>query len=219
MLHHIQRSILDQLASKSSARYSEINAHHTDGNTFTYHVRRLMAAKYVTKADDGTYQLTQKGKTYIVHRYEDPQTSAHSVFLIVARDGAGNYLLRQRLVQPHLDFYGFVHGEPKENEPILETASKRFYDKTGLRAHMQVFSSGLIRIYEREQLESFSHCVVIAAEVQHGSLKPGDATGENVWSALSKFDSLRLLPSTRPIIDAVHRNDQSFFDSTYTLNQ
>lgn len=219
MLHHIQRSILDQLASKESGRYSEINTNQLDGNTFIYHVRQLIASKYIIRNDNGTYSLTQKGKVYIVHRYEDRQKEAHSVFLIALKDDSGNYLLRRRLVQPHLNFSGFVHGEPKDDETIVEAAKKRLYDKTGLRADLRIFNSGLVKIYSKRQLESFSHCIVVTADTPSGTLVHGDKTGENFWQPAQKIDPETTLPSTMHIIDMIERDDQSFFELSYSLDR
>jgi len=219
MLHHIQRSILDKLASKESARYSEINAGRIDGNTFTYHLRQLITARYIIRNDEGLYKLTQKGVAYIVRRYEDPQKETHSVFLIVIKDTSGKYLLRRRLVQPHLNFSGFVHGEPKDHEPLLETAKTRLLSKTGLRAELEVHSSGLVRFYDARQLQSFSHCIIIVANSPEGDLVKNDEAGENFWLSLAEIKAEKTLPSTSYILNMLENNDTSFFDISYDLTK
>src|SRR6476646_2791634 len=114
MLHHIQKSVIDVLASKDPAHYSDLKPADMDGNQFTYHLKQLLSDKLVQKNDDGTYSLTQKGRKYLVHRFEDPVESAHTVFLVVIRH-ADKVLLRERKVQPLQGYVGFIHGEPSSD--------------------------------------------------------------------------------------------------------
>ena len=160
MLHHIQKHILNTLARTDCARYSELKPIELDGNTFTYHLKRLIFDDYVLRNDDNNYELTQRGKTYIVHRYEDPTLQAHSIFLIVLKIG-DKWLLRRRLVQPHLHSVGFVHGEPRHDEPVTQTAKQRLQEKTGIVADLTICGSALISISNGSELVSYSHAVLL----------------------------------------------------------
>lgn len=216
-MHHIQRSILDQLASFESARYSQINSSHLDGNIFIYHLRQLIAANYICKNSDGSYSLTQKGKTYIVNRFENPQLQAHSVLLLVIKDQHQGYLMRRRMVQPHLDYVGFVHGEPQADETIITTVKKRLHTKTNLNAKsIEIFSSGLVKMTS-QALESYSNCIVITIEPEKGKLLTEDLTGQNYWLKRSELSNFKLLPSTLAILERIDKDDRSFFELSYQL--
>lgn len=151
MLHHIQKAILDTLATAECCRYGELKPKELDGNTFGYHLKLVMREGLVAKQTDGTYCLTAKGRDMIVHRYEDPARSAHSIFLIVLKKG-DQYLVLRRLVQPLLGMSGFVHGEPMPDEQVAVTAERRLLQKTGIAATLTTKASGTIAIHKNNEL-------------------------------------------------------------------
>lgn len=204
MLHHIQKEILDELATADQKRYSEINPGKLDGNVFGYHLKALISDGYVLKNDDGTYSLTAKGRDYIVHRYEDLALSAHSILLIVIKNG-DNYLLRRRAIQPMIGYAGFIHGEPLHNMSIIEAASERLKDKTGLECKLSIRGSALLSQYNGTELQSFSHAVILYGETNNTDIKNSDATGKNFWSKLD--DAEMLIPSCYDIITMIESGD------------
>jgi len=216
MLHHIQKSIMDKLATTETKRYGELKPAELDGNVFVYHLKALLIEKYVTKSEQGDYRLTQKGKDYIVHRYENPLLQAHSIFLIaVSRDDA--WLMRERLVQPLLGMAGFIHGEPIANEAIAVTAARRLQEKTGLDVDLSVQGSGLISITRGGVLESYSHAVVLTGQTDSDISITKDSTGHNFWLPASELDSATILPSCIDIISRIDKHDFTPFDFHYNL--
>ena len=206
MLHHIQKHILDTLATSPAARYSDLKPEHLDGNTFTYHLKRLITDKYVTqRSGEGTYELTQRGKTYIVHRYENPLQQAHTIFLVVIKSHE-SWLMRKRLVHPHLHKVGFIHGEPRYDEPVTQTAARRLYDKTGLSVTLEVRGSALISIMNGDELESYSHAVLLYGETSDDIRIHSDQTGENFFATTQEIAQLDVLPSVHDILASI---DQS----------
>lgn len=222
MIHHIQRTILDKLAMVESARFGQLKPDEMDGNMFTYHIRQLIAAKYVAHLPDGSYQLTQKGKTYIVHRYENESEQAHTILLlIVLRDD--KVLLRKRLVQPLLGYGGFIHGEPDPHKPVEQSARERMLAKTGLAVDFSVQASGLIRIIRKDILESFSHAIVLVGKTDINKLEiEQDQTGKNYWldvDQLDKSDDHQLIPSCKDILTVATDSKAHWFDLTYTIDE
>lgn len=213
MLHHIQKTILDTLATAERLRYSEIKPDELDGNVFGYHLKQLLADKMIVKNNAGDYSLAAAGREYIVHRYESRAESAHSIFLVVIKSGE-NYLLRERLVQPHLGATGFLHGEPRADEPIVETAKKRLFAKTGIIADLHVRASGFISISENGELQSYSHAVVLYGEADSTLAITADTTGRNFFAHIDETENL--LPSCMNIIELLERNDP-WFELHYTL--
>lgn len=218
MIHHIQRTILDSLAAHESARYSELKPQNLDGNIFTYHLKQLIADKYVTKNEDGTYTLLAKGKDYVVHRFENPQVQAHSIFLIAIRKG-DEWLMRERLVQPLLGMSGFIHGEPVANENIIVTANKRLLDKTGLSIPLNIFSGGLIKMSANNTVESFSHAIILTGETSDDFTITDDATGRQFWQSTDDLSDSSILPSCVDLVSRINANDKSMFVLEYELNK
>lgn len=215
MLHHIRRSILDELATAESKRYGELKPKELDGNVFNYHLKALLADKFVAKTDSGDYCLTRLGRDYIVHRYEKSALSAHSIFLIVIKRGS-EFLLRRRDVQPLIGLAGFVHGEPEPGVSVVESASKRLLAKTGIDGvELSVAGSALISQYRDGELQSFSHAVIIYGETQQELAVESDATGHNFWGDLAAAD--QLLPSCRDIAQTIEAG-QTWLDKTYKLD-
>lgn len=218
MLHHIQRSVLDSLASVESAPYSKLKPIDMSGNSFTYHLKQLLIDAYIERTSTDEYRLTQVGRNYVVHRYENPTTQAHSIFLVALKVDS-LWLLRERCVQPLLGYIGFVHGEPSADESLEATAQKRLQQKTGLAAELEVRSCGLIKIYKDAKLQSFSHVVVLYGELSADEARDftsRDETGKNLLAGISADSSLRLLPSCHDILVALKNNDP-WFDLTYRI--
>jgi hypothetical protein len=218
MLHHIQKGIINILASKDPARYADLKPSDMDGNQFTYHLKQLIVAKRVEQNDDGTYSLTQKGKAYLVTRYEEPEEAAHTIFLAVIRHG-DKLLLRERLIQPSQGMVGFVHGEPTANMPLEESIKARVVAKTGLEVHdVTPVSSGLIRFMRNGQVESFSHAIIVTAVADEPTVPvEQEVTGRNFWVEKAEIDSVEnLLPSCRDVLKSIE-SSAAWFDWTYEL--
>jgi 8-oxo-dGTP pyrophosphatase MutT (NUDIX family) len=216
MLHHIQKSIMDKLATAESKRYGELKPAELDGNVFGYHLKALLVEKYVSKSDQGDYALTQTGKDYVVHRFENPLLQAHSIFLIALSRG-DKWLLRERSVQPLLGMTGFIHGEPMAGEPLIATALRRLQEKTGLQAELRMHSSGLISITRDGVLESYSHAVVLVGSTNDDITITKDATGHNFWLSASELASMTMLPSCVDIISGINKHNSTPFDLHYNL--
>lgn len=215
MRHITQKNILNKLAQTEVARYSEIKPEQIDGNVFIYHLKQLLSDELVIKNQDGTYQLSETGRNYIIHRYDDPLESAHSIFLIVIRNN-DKYLMRERKIQPMLGYSGFVHGEPKPGKTVLETAAKRLADKTGLSCDLSVVASGLIELNLEGELQSFSHAIVLYGETDRHDIKSGDETGRNYWIDKNEIDATDFIPSTQDILDVIDQN-KPWFELRYNI--
>ncbi len=214
MIHHIRRSILDKLATADSLRYGQLKPSELDGNVFTYHLKGLITDDFVQKNDVGDYSLTQRGHGYIVRRYEDSREAAHSVFLVVLKNGT-DYLLRRRDVQPHLGYTGFVHGEPEAGTPVLQTAVKRIFEKTGIEdVELSVVGSALIAHYHQEELLSYSNALIIYGETDQDMTVERDATGHNFWGQPASVENA--FPSCSNIIKMIE-DGNVWFERAYEL--
>jgi len=219
MLHHIQKHIIDVLATVDPARYADLRPDDMDGNQFTYHLKQLITDRLVAKNEDGTYSLTQKGRTYLVTRYENPDEMAHTIFLVIVRHG-GKLLLRERRVQPMLGYIGFVHGEPVVGKTLGESVRERVALKTGVDIEdIMVRGSGLIRIVKDGQPQSFSHAIIVQAVAGSGDLPiTEDETGKNSWIPEDQLDSVaQLLPSCFDVLAFARDPAGGWFERTYDV--
>ncbi|MFI5212645.1 MAG: hypothetical protein ACHQTE_01665 [Candidatus Saccharimonadales bacterium] len=216
MLHHIQKTIMDILATAETKRYGELKPAELDGNVFGYHLKALLIEKYIVKNNSGDYGLSPKGKDYIMHRYENPLMQAHSIFLIALQRG-DDWLVRERLVQPLLGMVGFIHGEPVAGEAIEETATRRLMDKTGIDATLTIHSSGLISITRDEELESYSNAIILVGETNEEMTISEDATGRNFWLPAMKLSDKMILPSCNEIIARIATGETVPFDLHYNI--
>lgn len=214
MLHHIQKSILDRLATAEYSRYAEIKPKDLDGNVFGYHLKQLISDKYVFKNVDGSYCLTQKGREYIVRRFENPTDTAHTIFLIVLKNNH-RYLLRKRLVQPMLGYTGFIHGEPKPGENIEDTAKSRLLLKTGIETALKICGHALISQYKDDELQSYSHAIILYGQTTEEDIEVSDKTGENFWTDNLTIENI--LPSCQDILDMIN-DGEVWLEKSYYFN-
>ncbi|MEO7904307.1 MAG: hypothetical protein ABIR91_00775 [Candidatus Saccharimonadales bacterium] len=218
MIHHIQKHVMDILATADSCRYGQLKPVDMDGNVFTYHLKQLLRDNYIDKSDNGNYTLTSKGRDYIVNRYENPLLQAHSILLIVVRRGE-QWLMRERLVQPLLGMTGFVHGEPFAGTNVVTVAQQRLIDKTGIVTSLTLHSSGLITMKRAGQIESYSHTVILYGETDDNITIHQDLTGRNSWMSVNEMSAIDVLPSSFDIIDYIEHHVTSPFDLSYDISE
>ena len=60
--HHIQKSIVYDLAFAESLRFSDLKPDDMENKAFTYHLKKVMKSGLVEKLEDGHYSLTMKGR-------------------------------------------------------------------------------------------------------------------------------------------------------------
>ncbi len=218
-MHHIQKHVIDILASRSSAHYADIKPIDMDGNQFTYHLKQLITDKLITKDEDGLYSLTQKGKSYLITRYENPFTMAHTIFLVVIRHG-NNILLRRRKVQPLLEYSGLLHGEPSSETGLVASIKQRIELKTGIKnTSPKPKGSCLIKINKDGQIQSFSHAIIAEVLIADDAIPiTEDETGINYWCHIDKLsDEDKLITSTTDILAHLGNNEPIWFDKDYTI--
>ena len=183
--HHIQRSILYHLALADSLRVSQLNPDIWENKLFSYHLKKVVAAGYVKKQEDGTYTLTSEGRRLGLRAVQLENTDLskpHSVlFLVVRRATDQAWLLYRRSAHPLKDKVGFMHAVPEADVSVLDTASRILKEKTGLSGKFHALGGGYFRIYQAEQLESFTHFTLLVCEDAIGELlqhhEHADGTG------------------------------------------
>lgn len=218
--HHLQKRVIKILVEHDTARYRDLKPDNVDGNVFTYHLSSLIKEGLAMKNDDGTYCLTSRGKLYGINsemKKADFLEQAHSIILISIKND-DKWLLRKRLVQPMYGCVGFIHGEPRPEESIEESAARILLRRTGLKSGGFSFKgSGYIRIYDEESLVSFTHFSLIEAADIDGELIESDPHGENIWLDSPVFDQDDMIPSMKDIAVEMNKPGTFFLDKKYRV--
>ncbi len=216
--HHIQRAIVYRLALTDKSKFSELKPDGLESKLFTYHLKKVVSAGYVMKADDGTYVLTPEGRRLGVHVLENTKAvvdRAYSVlFLLVRRKPDGAWLLYRRKSHPLINKVGFMHLNPNSSESICKTAERECLAKTGIRARFSVRGSGYFRIFEGEKLESFTNFTLLVSEDAEGEIVQDHELAEYFWQDSIDASDSTLLPNMPLLLTHYQSKKQFFLEET-----
>lgn len=218
--HHIQQEIVARLATSETLRFSELQPEGLDNKLFDYHLKQLIASKIVSKNKDGEYELTPYGRKIGVSarlNMKERLDRAYSVLFLIIRRKNGDWLLYRRKSHPLINKVGFMHARPSWSEPVLETASKVAKEHTGLSVTFKVCGHGYFRVFEGENLESFTHFTLLCAEGAEGELKVSDEFAEYEWVAQPDFSAKDMLPNMADIVALYESKKSDFLEKEYRL--
>lgn len=127
--HHIQRTIVYTLAFAESMRFGELKPDELDNKLFNYHLKKVIAAGYVAKNDEGLYTLTSEGKRVgkgALKKQSRLIDRAYSILLLcVRRESDGAWLLVRRRTQPLLGLKGFMQAQAGERQRCRADGRRR----------------------------------------------------------------------------------------------
>lgn len=218
--HHIQKSIVYTLAFAQSMRFSELQPDDIDSKLFTYHLKKVVAAGYVTKYDDGTYALTPEGRRIgkTVLKKDRLMDQAYSILLLAVRRRSDDaWLLYTRNTHPLIGLTGFMQALPRAEESVTATAHTICFEKTGLTGDFKVVSSGYLRVFEADELESFTHFTLLSCDNVEGGLKEHDDYGTYEWVQSPDFSAKTMLPTAKILSDLALSRATPFVEKTYIL--
>ncbi len=216
--HHLQRSIVYALAFADSLRFSELKPDMVENKLFDYHLKKVIVAGFVAKTKDGHYALTPEGRRIGVQVFAKQQTwidHAYSVLLLLVKRKDGAWLLATRKGHPLIDRVGFMHAAPNADEDCLQTAQKTCKEKTGLDADFAVKGGGYFRIYDKDNLESFTHFTLLACEDAQGELVQNDQQARYEWQDKPDFSDPRMLPNMATLAELYARDELFFIEETF----
>lgn len=220
--HHVQRGIVYRLALEDNLRFSDLKPDTVENKLFTYHLKKVVAAGYVSKSDDGLYHLTAEGRRLGIRVLSSPQTltdRAHSVlFLVIRRRSDNAWLLYKRKTQPLIGRVGFMHVTPSADQPVSETAASLCKERTGLDCEFTALGGGYFRTYRSDELESFTHFTLLLCEDARGELIQGNSDyAEYFWQADPDFTSADMLPNMPQLVEAYSAGKPFFIEQAFRL--
>lgn len=219
--HHIQRSIVYQLAFAPSMRFGELKPDDIDNKLFTYHLKKVMAAGYVIKNDDGLYTLTSEGRRIgkgVLKKESRLIDRAYSTLLLaIRRKSDGAWLLYTRHTHPMIGLTGFMHAQPTATATVLETASLECKQKTGLDTDFRVHGHGYFRVHHIGQLESFTHFTLLVCDDARGELSQNSELADYHWESTPDFGAPHMLPNMQVLYDMYADASGTFIEHTFEI--
>jgi hypothetical protein len=222
MRHHIQKSILYDLAFRDEARFSELKDGDIENKLFTYHLKQLINDNLVEKTEDGSYRLSAEGRRQAVSIYDSRDktaTKARSVvFVAIRRKGDGAWLLYRRNTHPLKDLSGFMHITPDYSfQTIQEQIKHDVRAKTNIDVSPIYIGSGFFRMLRGELLESFTHFSLFLAEHVEDTLESHDERADYFWVVDPDFSDTNMLPNMQILTNKMQDASTFFIDELFRL--
>jgi len=219
--HHIQRTIVYQLALANAQRFSELKPDLVESKLFTYHLKKVMAQGYVHKNDDALYELTPEGRRLgvsVLKTQQDVSDRAHSIlFLVIRRASDGAFLLYKRLNHPLKDQVGFMHSVPVPGATVFKSAPELVQRRTGLECAFTFLGSGYFRMFKESELESFTHFTLLVCEDAKGELISSYKHAEYFWQSTPDFSAGNMLPNMQLLGELYEAGELFFVEETFQL--
>lgn len=211
-LPSLQNHIISRLKNADSLRYSEMKPADTPNDLYNYHLKSLLQKRLVEKSDTG-YRLTAEGQRHVadVHHTSDQSNRLFkiNVITIVSRQtDEGIEILNQvRGSQPSYGKVGVMGGTIIKGEPLLEAATRKLQEETGLSATFRLVGHERRITYKNDQLFSDVLFPICYADNFTGTVSDTDY-GRNFWAPIDKAilnesDPHDSITSIKTVLDAV----------------
>lgn len=210
--HHIQREILDRLMRTKSLRFSELKPDGMESNIFMYHVRQLQRVGYLTKNEQGGYQLEPAGLSYVDSLQGSnnmkPTRQPKIIAILALQNSAGQWLLVKRKTQPYINEYMFLSGQQHFDESLLQQAERELAAK-----HMNVINLAYRGVADIQILQKGSILTHAVAHVHSGTydgpIPKEDAQFVYEWHVIDT--SLPLMTGTMEVYELLKDSSQNPF--------
>lgn len=186
----IQSHIISRLKNADALRFRDMHPSEVPQDLYNYHLKALLTKQLVEKTPNG-YMLTHEGRRYVADTYHTSDQANRlfkiNVITIVSRMHNGNLevLNQRRHSQPSFGKVGVMGGTIIKGEPLLEGASRKLANETGLQAEFrQVGQERRIR-YVRGELFSDTLFPICYASVATGELLDTEY-GHNFWAPIDE---------------------------------
>lgn len=217
-MHYIQIYILQKLRT-SAKSFTEINNDEFRTDLFSYHLKQLLTNKYITKADNGAYQLNDKGLSTI-SKYERENFNFRKksdvvIILVLANiiKASKKYLFIKRKASPFSGKFGLVAGTLDEGKNISTLLEEKAKDTGGIRLHTNEFRFVMRNILynEKDLLIDQTELVFYSKDFEVLEYK------EHFWFSKEEIDDTFTYNSA-DIIGHIESNTQGLLQNTYNLN-
>lgn len=190
VLPSVQSHIISKLKNADVLRFRDMHPENVPRDLYSYHLRMLLAKRLVNKSAVG-YVLTPEGQRYVADTYHtsDPANRLFkiNVITIISRvhDGQFEILNQERHAQPSFGKVGVMGGTIMKGEPLLEGASRKLKDETGLSAEFRQVGQERRMRYVNGELFSDVLFPICYASLVTGELHDTEY-GRNFWVSISQ---------------------------------
>ncbi len=188
--HDIQMHILRKLITADSGlRYRDMKPEEIENDLYNYHLKYLVRDGYVSH-EHSLYFLTDDGKKYVEDIAPlDPIGNVSELFRVnvlagvIRKHGHTIEILNQhRKRHPYYGDTGIIGGTVRKGERIVDAASRKLFDETGLTGEFRLL--GVIRkLRYKPNGELFTDIFfhVCFTDEYYGDLKESTDFGDNYW--------------------------------------
>ncbi len=219
--HHIQRTIVYTLAFSEGMRFSDLKPDELENKAFNYHLKKVIAAGYVAKTEEGLYTLTSEGRRVgkgALKKQSRLIDRAYSILLLaIRRKEDGAWLLVKRKSQPLLGLTGFMNAQPTVDKETVQTAADVCLEQTGLTGEFVVHGHGYFRIFRAGGLESFIHFTLLTCTDIQGELHQSSELAEYYWDTDPDFSAPDMLPNMQTLHKMFEAPAGQFVDRTFDI--
>lgn len=226
-LHPIQNKILSTLIFKPNARFKELNTDSLTSDSFSYHIKNLIAQDLINK-DGSYYSLTSKGKMLagkldtVTHKLEKQPKVSVIVIPHAVIDGEQQFIIQQRTKEPYFGYWGFIAGKIRFGETVIECAQREMQEELGITGSLKFCYEIHEMVYDKasgDQLEDKFFHIVEAVDLKGEVLKQ-TIEGVNKFVTVSEF--LNITPKYHNEDDLLNwflKKDFSFKEEKYYIDK
>lgn len=189
---HIQRTIISTLKNADTLRYSQLLPANTDRDLFNYHLRQLVDTGMVEKLPDKQgYRLSLKGQRRVadaLHTSDqaDRLFKVNVLLIVTKQQDSMLYILNQhRTAQPDYGIWGVPGGTIVKAEPLLEGASRKLLQETGLTATFEYIATTRRIVYKNNILFADVLFPLCLATTSSGNIVDTEF-GHNAWVSIDQ---------------------------------
>jgi 8-oxo-dGTP pyrophosphatase MutT (NUDIX family) len=209
--HHIQRDIVRYLLSHEYARFTDLRPKKVDTNLFTYHLKLLVKAGYVVKANDG-YTLGARGLRYVDRVKSDDmrlRTQPKIITMLLIQEGYGKVLLQKRTKQPYINTWTLPYGKIHiDDTSVLVAARREANEKLSYDPHkLRHVGDCYIRVQSETAIESTTLAHIVRFETDAIA-----ASDDLQWVEPLDLAKLKLAPAVEQIVTRSFFGDAFFFE-------
>jgi ADP-ribose pyrophosphatase YjhB (NUDIX family) len=229
----VQDYIISKLKNADVLRYRDLRPLDTPNDLFNYHLKALIAKGIVDKIEGG-YLLSAKGHEYVADVFHTNDQANRlfkiNVITIVSRkqDGELQILNQERHSQPSYGVVGVMGGTVLKGEAVLEGATRKLKQETGLDASFRLVGLERRRLHKDGSLFSDVLFPIAYASEYQGELQDETEFGRNFWVSIDdainndarSYDSIAAIPKVlRSLKEGSLESLPLFYDETIQREQ
>lgn len=214
-MNKLQRTIIRRLLASPALRYAQIKPKLTEGNLFSYHLRKLIQDGLVAKdKESGQYSLTSNGKLFVDRLSMEtltPRIQPKIVNMLIIKNKKHEYLVYKRKRIPFIGKIGFPHGKIHLGESVFAAAHRELKEKIGFETKLTYRGDVYAAVYQKGELVTHILSHIFTGIANFEKSKGKDKTADCYWAKIDQPHDECYLPAFGDIYDLVKKSNKNFF--------